>query len=235
MPNPRNLNFVLGSIGQTLDNLSKAWKEPVPPIQCLVVNKQTGMLGEGIGWFLVKKEDFVSLPPEKQRTVIRAHLTNVLAYPYWDQVLEELSLKPAAPTVKSVALPAYGIGGEGKEHRALKAYVASHPELVGLPASAAPGVTEECLLSGDSLDVLFRHRRRWVAAEVKSHISSDLDIQRGLFQCVKYQAVLVAQARSLGMSVDVQAILVLGRKLPEGLRGLKNMLGFEVVEHVRPQ
>ena len=41
MPNPRNLNYVLGSIGQSLERLSKAWKTKVPPIQCLVVNKST--------------------------------------------------------------------------------------------------------------------------------------------------------------------------------------------------
>ena len=232
MPNPRNLNFVLGSIGQTLENLSKAWKAPIPPIQCLVINKQTGMPGEGIGWFLVKKEDFVALPPDKQRAVVKAHLKNVFAYPYWKRVLDELSLKQAPPTVVNVALPKYGPGGEGKDHKALKAYVAAHPEIVGLPIAAAPGTTEQCLLSGDSLDVFFIHRRRWVAAEVKSHISSDLDVQRGLFQCVKYRAVLVAQALSLGKTVDVKAVLVLGRELPQNLRGLKNMLGFEVVEQV---
>jgi len=61
MPNPRNLNFVLGSIGMSLECLSKAWKEKVPPIQCLVVNKNTGLPGEGIGWFLEDKEDFAAL------------------------------------------------------------------------------------------------------------------------------------------------------------------------------
>jgi hypothetical protein len=49
MPNPRNLNYVLGSIGQSLERLSKAWKTKVPPIQCLVINKSTGLPGEGMG------------------------------------------------------------------------------------------------------------------------------------------------------------------------------------------
>ena len=48
MPNPRNLNYVLGSIGQSMELLSKSWKEKVPPIQCLVINKATGLPGEGI-------------------------------------------------------------------------------------------------------------------------------------------------------------------------------------------
>ena len=40
MPNPRNLNSVLGAIGDELKNLGRIWKEKIPPINCLVVNKQ---------------------------------------------------------------------------------------------------------------------------------------------------------------------------------------------------
>ena len=52
MANLRNLNYALGYIGQALASLSEepGWKE-IPPIQCLVVNKQTGLPGEGVGWF----------------------------------------------------------------------------------------------------------------------------------------------------------------------------------------
>lgn len=81
MPNPRNLNYVLGSIGQSLERLSKAWKSKVPPIQCLVVNKSTGLPGEGIGWFLVKKEDFSTLPLRQKRAIVEAELQHVFSYP----------------------------------------------------------------------------------------------------------------------------------------------------------
>jgi hypothetical protein len=234
MPNPRNLNFVLGSIGRTLQNISHTWKDQVPPIQCLVVNGATGLPGEGIGWFLVKKDNYGSLPPEKKRSVVKAHLAGVFGYPYWTDVLEEVGLEPQEG-IAQPALPSFGSGGEGKEHKKLKEYVAKHPELVGLPAQARNGVTEECLLSGDSLDVSFEHRRHWVAVEVKSHISSDLDVQRGLFQCVKYRAVMSAQAQALGRQLDVKAILVLGGILPAKLEPLKNMLGIEVLEKIRPR
>ena len=82
MPNPRNLNFVLGSIGQTLQNLSLEWNEQVPPIQSVVVNRNTGLPGAGIGWFLVKEQDYVGLPKEKQLSIVKAHLEHVFAYPY---------------------------------------------------------------------------------------------------------------------------------------------------------
>ncbi len=94
MTNPRNLNYVLGSIGQSLERLSTAWKTKVPPIQCLVVNKSTGMPGEGVGWFLVKKEDFAALPLRQKRAIVEAELQNVFSYPKWEEVLKAFELEP---------------------------------------------------------------------------------------------------------------------------------------------
>lgn len=96
MPNPRNPNYVLGSIGQSLERLAKAWKSKVPPIQCLVVNKNTGLPGEGIGWFLVKKEDFAMLPLRQKRAIVEAELQYVFSYPRWIEILEALELEPTA-------------------------------------------------------------------------------------------------------------------------------------------
>lgn len=232
MPNPRNLNYVLGSVGRTMQNLSRKWKEQVPPIQCLVVNGSTGLPGEGIGWFLVKKDNYSALPPEKKRAVVKAHLAGVFGYPYWADVLAETGLEPQTKLVEH-SQPIFGGGGEGEEHKRLKEYVAKHPEIVGLPELAPQGITEACLLSGDSLDVSFKYRRSWIAAEIKSHISSELDIQRGLFQCVKYRAVMLAQAQANGQQIDVKAVLVLGSSLPPRFKALKNMLAIEVIERVR--
>jgi hypothetical protein len=92
MPNPRNLNYVLGSIGQAMVRLSKQWKATVPPIQCLVVNKVTGIPGEGIGWFLITKEEFAKLPLRRRREIVQAELQLIYAYPHWDEVLKELEL-----------------------------------------------------------------------------------------------------------------------------------------------
>src|SRR5271165_5948468 len=61
MPNERNLNYVLGYIGTAVESLSQDWKEKIPPIECLVINKRDRMPGEGIGWFVTKKEDFRKL------------------------------------------------------------------------------------------------------------------------------------------------------------------------------
>lgn len=237
MPNPRNLNFVLGSIGQTMENLSKSSGKHVPPIQCLVVNRATGFPGEGIGWFLEKPKDFVALPKGKQRALVKAALQQVYAYPYWHDVLEHLNLQPAGAAVipQNQNTPSGFGGGESPAHKALKEYVALHPDIVGLHPDVDDGETEAPLLSGDSLDVSFTTPELWVAAEVKSRISDALDIQRGLFQCIKYKAVMQAQALAEARHIDVRVVLVLEATLPQSLLPLKNMFAIEVVENVAPR
>ncbi len=237
MPNPRNLDYVLGSIGQSLNRLSKAWKSKIPPIQCLVVNKTTGLPGEGIGWFLVKKEDFGALPLRQKRAIVEAELQEVFSYSRWQEVLKVLELKPTAsdftPFV-SKATGGFG-GGESEDHKALKAYVAQNPKVIGLGANTPKGITEFPLPSGDCLDVSFSSKKVWVAAEVKSSISAEGDIVRGLFQCVKYRAVMEAVLLTESRPQNARALLVLESKFPHSLIPLRNMLGVEVVDGISPR
>jgi len=247
MPNERNLNYVLGFIGDALELLSKDWKESVPPIQCLVINKRDRLPGEGIGWFITKKEDFRKLPRKEQRRLVKIELESVFAYSKWVSVLRAFGLAQAITDYAQIAAKAksigatrelraasFGGGGESPEHKKLKQFVAKHPEAVGLPASLSPGHMEEPLLSGDVLDVFFRHGHDHVAVEVKSSVSDEADIMRGMFQCVKYRAVLEAQQAKDGLPQSARAILVLEAKLPPKFQTLKNILGVEFVDGVIP-
>jgi len=237
MPNPRNLNYVLGSIGQSLERLSKAWKSKVPPIQCLVVNKSTGLPGEGIGWFLVKKEAFAALPLRQKRAIVEAELQHVFSYPRWEEVLKALKLEPTTSDFSPIVTKATGGfgGGESEDHKALKEYVARNPKAIGLNSNTQAGVTEYPLPSGDSLDVSFNGKAVWVAVEVKSVISAEADIVRGLFQCVKYRAVMEAVLLTEARPQNARALLVLESAFPQSLIPLRNILGVEVVESITPK
>jgi len=236
MSNARNLNFVLGSVGATLKELSNQWGRPVPPIQCLVVNKETGLPGEGFAWFLVDKTGYSKLSRAQKRAVVKAEISQITAYPDWRKVLTAFQLPPASNNYEALVAEATAFrgGGESDAHRQLKEYVASHPQVVGLPVTHPHAATEVGLPSGDALDVSFRTRDEWVAVEVKSNLSPQADVVRGMYQCVKYRAVMEATLAAAGRLAGVRAILVLQSALPRSLVPLRNILGVEVVDNVAP-
>lgn len=235
MPNPRTLNYPLGSIGTALEQLSKKWKQKIPVLQCLVVNQDTGLPGEGVGWFVRDIGEFKGLSRRKQRAIVEGVLAEVFAYPRWNKVLAALGLQPISDDFKSVvdAAAKYQAGGESEEHKALKRYVAENPRIIDLPSRAGPGEQEHSLPSGDSVDVFFLHASVRTAVEVKSRISVGADIARGLFQCIKYRAVLRACIVAENSEDSCDAILVLGRALPAELTTLATILGVKVVENVK--
>ena len=233
-PNPRTMNYPLGAIGQALLNLGKTWGRRVPPIQALVVNKATGLPGEGIWFFAPGAADFKKASRQERQLIVDDMLREVFTYPDWYLVLEALELQPASgpplPPVSEVVR--WGSRGEGAEHRALKNAVAQNPGWVGLRKGLSPGETEAPLYSGDSLDVLFKDSRQRTAVEIKGRSASRSDIVRGLFQCVKYEAVLNAEARVNGLSLDCEAVLALGGVLPGDLVALRHTLGVRVFQNV---
>lgn len=210
MPNERNLNYVLGCIGTTILKLSKQKNEDIPPIQCLVINKATKLPGEGFGWF-VSEADFKKLDTKQKRIVVNGQLSKIFSYPRWLELLDELGLNPPNFPVP-IKQKAMGGGGEGEAHKKLKEFIANNPTVVGLPQSCPKGEAEFNLHSGDSVDVVFSWRNEIIAVEVKSFISDVGDIHRGLYQCVKYQAVLEAMLGIQGKPKNVRTLLLLEGK-----------------------
>jgi hypothetical protein len=88
------------------------------------------------------------------------------------------------------------------------------------------------LPSGDSIDVLFYLSHRIHAVEVKPASSSKQDIARGLFQCVKYRAVLQAEAGYRHDKRRITVCLVLGGLFPKDLIPLRNSLEVAVIDSV---
>lgn len=239
MSNPRNLNYVLGTIGNALKDLSKKWRTQIPPIQCLVINKQTGIPGEGIGWFVQDTEKFKRSSRKQKRLIIQQMLTDVFSFDSWDNVLQHFALKPT--TNKPIRLTSaktkgsYGGAGESEEHRKLKEYVARHPNLVGLSKDSLTTHTEYEFPSADAIDVLFQKRNEWIGIEVKSARSGIEDITRGLFQCIKYRALIEASQASEYHRPNARVVLVLEDPFPNELHWLKHILGVEVIDGVSPK
>lgn len=232
MPNPRNLNYPLGCIGDALNDIGARWGKDIPHIQALVVNKQSRMPGPGFNGFLTQKGEQWSTPRER-RAIIETYWSKITSFPYWDQVLDELKLKPAPVAIDSLLAKASGPGGgEGPEHRAMKELVRKRPSLVGFEETGATVSIEHYLPSGDSIDVFFSTIRTSYAVEVKPVGAPDHDIARGLFQCVKYHAVLEARAAFKSDDRKVSAVLALGGTFPNALIPLRNSLGVQVFDRL---
>jgi hypothetical protein len=233
MPNPRNLNFPLGCIGDALNEVSERRNEEIPHIQSIVINRQTDLPGPGFDEFL-KQRGYKWNNARERRAIIEEYWARVFAYPYWADVLKDLGVRPTSTDLTQIIDKAgrIGGGGESPEHLALKLFISENPMEVGLAYDATADV-EHCLPSGDSIDVFFETSRRLLAVEVKPASSPKEDITRGLFQCVKYRAVVEARARFDHDRRDVASCLVLGGRLPTDLIPLRNSLGVEVLENVR--
>lgn len=234
MKNPRTLNFPLGSIGTALEQLSKEWKERIPSIQCLVVNQDTGLPGDGIGWFVRDLGEFQALSLRQRKSIVEGVLADVFAYPRWNDVLDAFGLFPHVTGYEADlrAAASFVGGGESERHRVLKNYVAANPKVVGLPARTNKGLIEYHVPSGDSIDVLFLHAGTRLAVEVKSSVSDRADIIRGLFQCVKYRTVLTATIAVENSDDSAEAVLVLEGNLPRDLHAMRTTLRVNVIENV---
>ena len=235
MPNPRNLNYVLGSIGTTLDELSRkqGWSD-IPHIQSLVINQHRRLPGQGFEAFLSDRMgEYRKLSLAMKRAYLDAYWHEVYAYPYWGDVIEACGLAPATSKARDIVDRAKtgrgGGGGEGEEHRRLKDRIVVNPGLIDLPLTAR-ATKEAPLPSGDRIDVLFKSLRRLIAVEVKSSVSNDIDLTRGLFQCVKYRAVMEAERGLTSSRYTSDVLLVVGRRFPPHLRTLQNSFGIKVIE-----
>jgi hypothetical protein len=235
MPNARNLNFVLGAIGNSLSKLEEIIGEKIPLINALVVNKKTGLPGEGIEWFLENKKNYDLSSKKQKKTSIQRLLQEIFIFKNWDLILSELNLEPVANILSSeeeVVYPKYSPIAESESHRIFKENISKYPQVLELPTKFEKVEIEFSFPTQDEVDVLFTYKDAVVGVEVKSKISDENDIRRGLFQCVKYQALLEANQMLEQRPINVDTILALEDEFPNGLLPIKNTLGIKVIDNI---
>lgn len=231
---------VLGEVDTILKDLQKKTGREIPPINAIVVSKQGRLPSNGLSIVFSAYDDM----SKENRKEFYLDMCRVVHEFDWNWVLDELGLERATifddeeleqHLSKIRNSHAHGNGhGEGAEHKRLKNYVLENPNDLGI-RNVVSREPEHLLLSGDLIDVFFVLRNgTMVGVEVKSHISDDSDILRGIFQCVKYKAVLEAmRATNYGIDGDyrkhdVQVMLVVERPLSEKNAQVANDLGIDV-------
>ena len=220
----RVIGRALGIIGNELSKMVG----PPPLINACVVNQSTGEPSEGVDEFMEQR--LSKIQKTERSLAIRLLQEESFNFPGWDDILKSLSLKPAVGKLQEEPSYRYhGGSGESDTHRAFKEFVRQHPERFHLHKDISSSVEYE-LKSGDRLDVIFENKQIIVGVEVKSDISDVADIQRGLFQVIKYHAVLSAMESVSETPRKVKVYLVLENALPTDLVWVQNTLGVEVID-----
>ncbi|MEI6815602.1 MAG: hypothetical protein WCL14_03245 [Bacteroidota bacterium] len=123
-----------------------------------------------------------------------------------------------------------GGGGESKYHKSFKERIARNPSLIKIPLDFNKTELEYTFISLDAIDILFTYNDKLIGVEVKSIISNRDDIERGLYQCVKYKSLLEAELKANNKNIDVRVILVIEGEFPIDLDKLKKTLEIEIIQ-----
>jgi hypothetical protein len=233
--------YPAGAIGSALIETEEEWGGPIPPLNALVVNARDGLPGKGVNFYLERyyepDKTVDKMSADEKRAVIEEIHEDIFAYEHWDDILQDYSLRPIrngiaddaeADKIEPPARGGWSSEGESKKHRVLKEFVAKTPSTVGLPKNSKKGQMEYLFASGDKADIVFATRNGFLGVEVKSIISNDADLNRGLFQAIKYQALLRSEQKSLLCPPTARAVLVTERELPSSLKNLADILGIAV-------
>lgn len=219
----------LYSIQNVIDALAEKFDREIPTLNCLVKNASTMLPSEGFEFVSAKYND---LDDAGKRMFVAGLDSEAVNYPYWDWVLTQLELKPISlfceNELKAITGANLQGGGEGEEHKKIKEYVYNHPESLGIEGVINKKL-EHLLPSGDRLDVYFETEEdEHIAIEIKPSTSPEQDTFRGIFQCVKYQAVMDSYRAVDNGCYTNSTILVCAGSLRDNQKLLAEELGIEI-------
>jgi hypothetical protein len=234
------MGFILGKVTQLITEASKGWEETPPHLSTVVVlkgNQNEGLPDDGVKVYWL---DYEHLNEADRRAKVLREYRRILQFGNrWLDILKRLEIPAidAGDSGPAMSSKGWSSGGESEAHKALKAFAASKPERFGADASFT-AMEEYALRSGDEIDVFFKSPDKWVGVEVKSRVSDALlsDYQRGIYQVVKYAAVLRAQAGidHPAAPPKVTVYLVLEGALPQQFAAEAKALGVQVIENMSP-
>jgi len=201
-----------------IQELGEQWGEKIPPLNLIVVQAGTQLPGHGAdGVAHYYFDDGGAGMAANRKAYVQAAMAAVFDYgPKWDRVAQALGVDvlDAAHATRDegnpIELPAVPTAyrPESSAYKALKASVAAHSEWFEDYGAFEAGVNEHRLSSGDSLDAYFTNGRESLAVEVKASNASDAELMRGIYQPIKYRAVLRAECIALRKLALCDAVLV---------------------------
>lgn len=225
------LGHQLGLIDDIFRQLSDETGREIPTLNALISNANSGLPSNGFDYV---DSNYSFLSKEDKETLAKGKNEEAHAYDYsW--VLEKLglTLPTNMPISKVNSLRTEmgkRLGGEGEYHKRMKEYISGNPEVLSI-SPVIEASSEYTLLSGDRLDVFIKTEKENWAVEVKSIISDDSDILRGIFQCVKYRSVMEAEKALYPNSSSIRVLLVVEREMSEQMKELADFLRIPYVSN----
>lgn len=231
-----------GAIGDALIETEQETGVKHPPINALIVNAKSGIPGSGCDYYITNHLSGTpkrNLSDEQRMSMAVDTFEEIWRFGGWREVLADYGLMPLTDgipalteddsKVHSPVKSGWSNEPESESHRRLKEWVAAHPEILKSKIPFARGKLEWLFASADRVDVMFQHVEGSLAVEVKSEISNEADLERGIYQCVKYRALLRAELKVNGLIPNGKAILITSKKLPVHLEEVADMLGVPVI------
>ena len=207
-----------------------------PLLNILLVRQDDGMPGEGAGEFMAKylgrprlaRRGYRDKYPGKWRAACDEIAADVYAFRAWDRVYRKMFGERLPPAVRPEGTEQDGINharrGEGPNHKALRLWIKNNPRRVHRVYADFESHTEVVLESADRVDVVYYGPTSTVVIEVKSLDSDESDLRRGVFQCIKYRAVM--EAMDIRSDVQVIPVLVTQSPLPGNVAALVRRHGI---------
>ena len=214
--------------GELMDRIL-AVQPHCPPLNILLVRQEDLMPGRGAGPFMadyrgderLRTPEFREINTDEWRLAFEELATDVYAFTGWDEAYRSAFRERLPTPVLPRGQKKHNSGrrkGEGPKHKALRLWVRDNPGILRRDYAAFETQSEYLLDSADRVDVVYRGPNSTVAIEVKSSDSDDADLRRGVFQCIKYRAVM--EAMDIRSNPQIIAVLVTQTRLPGELKGL---------------
>jgi hypothetical protein len=189
---------------------------------------------------LANNPDLAGMQPLEQLSAVEVLRQEVFRWPYWMQLLALLGLEPLADLASDDgALTKFasqsGPKGKSPEHIQMQECIRSNPRLV-LPKLQGDVESSSCeylFWSLDRADVVIKTSEEWIGFEVKPSTAPSEELKKGIFQVMKYRALLSADLLSRGKICRSRCVLVIGGSLPKELCMLATRFGIEVFEKFR--
>lgn len=234
------LGFPAGKLMDAIHNKL----ENAPLLNALLVRQDTRLPSAGIGGYLAHHYGIAALGedgaidehPELWSKYSESAIQEAYDFNEWEALFESAFYQQFAVDIvtkkrkvgkdgaEKDGIPR-GRHGEGDKHKSLRLWVTQNPKTVAPSLKGVRTETEVELLSGDRVDSVYYANGQTLAIEVKSMTSNWYDLQRGIYQCVKYRAVM--RAMDPRENAIVKSLLITEDSLDGTLKALAKQLSVK--------